>query len=161
MSWSRRGIILAAAASAGCGFSPVLAPGGAAADLRGQVEVSAPENRSGYALTRRFEERLGLPSAPVYELRANITEGSQVTGIPADRVAARVNLIGQVDYRLVELSTGKVLRRGRVQSFTGYSSTSTTAATRAARDDAQERLMIILADRVVADLLATAGDWGG
>jgi LPS-assembly lipoprotein len=161
MSWSRRALLLTAGAAAGCGFSPVLAPGGAAADLRGEVEVSVAETRPGYALRRRLEERLGLPTDIRYVLRATITQGSQVTGIPADRVAARVNVIGQVDYELVEIATSRVARRGRVQSFTGYSSTSTTAATRAAQVDAEGRLMIILADRVVADLLATAPEWRG
>ena len=161
MSWSRRGILLAAAAAAGCGFTPALAPDGAAAGLRGEVEVSARNSAEGYALTRRLEERLGLPASPAYTLDVVITEGAQVTGIPADRVAARVNLVGQVNYALTENATGNVVRRGQVQSFTGYSSTSTTAATRAARADAEERLMAILADRIVADLLATAEDWRG
>jgi LPS-assembly lipoprotein len=76
-------------------------------------------------------------------------------------VAARINIIGQADYQLTDVSTGKVVRRGQVQSFSGYSSTSTTAATRAARADAEERLMKILADRVVADLLATSSEWRG
>ena len=159
MSWSRRGILFAAAAAAGCGFSPALAPDGAAAGLRGEIEVSAPGNTEGYALTRQLEERLGLPTSPVYTLEVDIAQGSQVTGIPADRVAARVNLVGQADFALVEIASGEVVRRGQVQSFTGYSSTSTTAATRAARADAEERLMTILADRIVAELLATAESW--
>ena len=161
MSWSRRGALLAAAAAAGCGFSPALAPGGAAGGLRGEIEVSAPGNFQGYELTRRLEERLGLPASPEYTLRIAITTGSQVTGIPADGVAARQNIVGQADYTLTEISTGNVVRRGQVQSFTGYSSTSTTAATRAARADAEERLMTILADRIAAELLATAADWRG
>jgi LPS-assembly lipoprotein len=162
MSWSRRALLVtAAAAAAGCGFSPVLAPGGAADGLRGEIEVSAPGNREGYAVTRRLEERLGLPGAARYRLRVTITQGAQVTGIPADRVAARVNLIGQADFVLTDIASGKVVRRGSVQSFTGYSSTSTTAATRAARVDAEDRLMTILADRIVGDLMATSGEWHG
>jgi LPS-assembly lipoprotein len=161
MSWSRRSVLLVAAAVAGCGFSPVLAPGGAAGDLRGRIEVSAPRNRAGYDLTRQLEQRLGLPQSPDYTLVVDITTGSQVTAIPADRVAASVSRIGQADYRLVEIASDRVVRRGRVESFTSYGSTSTTAATRAARADADERLMTILADRIVADLLATAEDWRG
>lgn len=159
MLWSRRGVVLAAAAAAGCGFSPALAPTGPAAGLRGDVEFDAPSSESGFYIARQLEERLGLPSLPTYRLELDITEGTQVTGIPADRVTARRILIGRIDYALVHVPTGDVVRRGSVQSFTGYTTTSTTAATRTAREDADERLMVILADRLVADLLATSEEW--
>ena len=159
MSWSRRGLLLAAAAVAGCGFRPALAPTGPAAGLRGDVGFDAPSSESGFYLTRQLEERLGLPSSPTYRLQLDITEGTQVTGIPSDRVTARTVLIGRVDYALVHVPTGDVVRRGSVQSFTGYSTTSTTAASRAALEDADQRLMVILADRLVADLLATSEEW--
>ena len=159
MSWSRRGLLFAAVAVAGCGFRPALAPTGPAAGLRGDVEISAPNSESGFYLTRQLEERLGLPSSPTYRLQLVITEGTQVTGIPANRVTARANLLGRADYTLVHIPTGEVVRRGSVQSFTGLSTTSTTAATRAALEDADERLMVILADRVVMDLLATSEEW--
>jgi LPS-assembly lipoprotein len=158
MSWSRRSL-LAGLALAGCGFSPALAPQGSAAELRGDIEVSAPPTRPGYYLARQLETRLGLPSSPSYRLQAQITQGAQVTGIPANRVTARVNILGEVDYTLVYTPTGQVVTRGSVQSFTGLTSTSTTAATRTALEDANRRLMVILADRVVADLLATSEEW--
>jgi LPS-assembly lipoprotein len=159
MSWSRRGLLLSVAAAAGCGFSPALAPEGSAAGFRGEFEISAPQTPSGFFLTRRLQNRLGLPASPRYRLSLQITEGAQVTGIPANLIPTRVNLLGQVDYDVVDVASGQVVHHGRVQSFSGYSSTSTTAATRAAQVDASKRLMTILADRVVADLLATSGSW--
>jgi LPS-assembly lipoprotein len=159
MSWSRRGAALAVLFAAGCGFTPALAPSGPAAGLRGEVEVVAPVTRSGYFLTRRLEERLGLPATPAYRLRVQLTQGAQVTGIPADRVTARAIIVGQANWELLDIASGRVIERGDVQSFTGLSSTSTTAATREALADANQRLMVILADRIVADLLATAPGW--
>lgn len=159
MSWSRRGILLSAAAVAGCGFSPALAPGGAAAGIRGDVEIGAPGSTAGFHLTRQLEERLGLPRLPDYRLQLAITQGAQVTGIPSDRVTARSNIIGEVDYVLVHIPSGEVVRRGSVQSFTGLSTTSTVAATRTAWDDAEIRLMTLLADRIAMELLATTEEW--
>ncbi|HCQ58330.1 MAG TPA: hypothetical protein DIU10_10575, partial [Sulfitobacter sp.] len=49
---------------------------------------------------------------------------------------------------------GQIVTSGKVESFTGYSATGTTVATRAAELDAQERLMVILADLVVSRLYA-------
>ena len=45
---------------------------------------------------------------------------------------------------------------GTVDSFTGYSATGSTVATRAARADAEERLTTILADQIVTRLIAAA-----
>lgn len=160
MSWSRRGFVLALAGfAAGCGFTPALGPQGSAARFRGAFEFSIPPTRPGFFLTRQLENRLGLPDAPSYRLQVAITQGAQVTGIPSDNVTARANIIGEADYSVVEIATGAVLRQGSVQSFTGLTSTSTTAATRAAVVDAEQRLMVVLADRIVADLLATSGQW--
>ena len=161
MSWSRRSLLAlaGAAAASACGFTPALTPSGGAEGLRNAIDFEAPSNRYGHFLTRRLEERLGLPTSPDYSLRVGLTLGSQVTGIPADSITARTNLVGQADYTLVHLPSGRVVRRGAVQSFTGLSSTSTTAATQAAVEDARRRLMTILADRIVAELLATAPAW--
>jgi LPS-assembly lipoprotein len=162
MSWSRRWVLAAAAVGvAACGFTPALAPSGPAAELRGDIEVAAPNTRAGFILARQVEDRLGLPAAPAYRLRLEITEGAEVTGIPANRVTARANLLGRVDYSVVHIPSAQVVRQGSVQSFTGFSATSTTAATRAAAEDAQRRLMVLLADRLVAELLATSEEWRG
>lgn len=151
--------MLAAATLMSCGFDPALAPTGSAAGMRGDFAIDTPNSRSGFLIARQLEQRLGLPSSPEYRLRVAITEGSQVTGIPADRVTTRANLLGRADYTVERIATDEVVQRGSVRSFTGFSTTSTTAATRAAREDAGERLMTILADRVVADLLATSEEW--
>ena len=48
---------------------------------------------------------------------------------------------------------------GRVESFTSWSATGSTVAGLTAEEDARLRLMRILADDIVARLLATSGDW--
>ena len=48
---------------------------------------------------------------------------------------------------------------GRVESFTSWSATGSTVAGLTAEEDARLRLMRILADQIVARLLATSGDW--
>ena len=66
----------------------------------------------------------------------------------------RYDLIGAVDYVLRDLSDGRAVVTGRVENFTGYSTTGTTVATLAAEQDAQKRLMVILADQIVTRLYA-------
>ena len=154
---SRRSALFALAALAGCGFAPVYGPGGPAEALRGTVLVEAPTNRASYVLVRRIEERLGFPTTPRYRLAVAISVGEEGVGITPAQVTTRYALRGRVDWRLLDFATGAQLLAGRAESATGYAATATIVATRTAREDARERLMVILADRIVTDLLARSG----
>ncbi len=66
----------------------------------------------------------------------------------------RFDLKGTVDYALRDLTTGQIVTSGKVENFTGYSATGTTVATLAGEQDAQVRLMTILADQIVTRLFA-------
>lgn len=165
----RRLLALSAAAlAAGCGFAPVYGPAGAGRALQGRVAVPAPETRLGYHFTRRLEARLGRADAPRYRLEAPLTVEREGLGTTADGRTTRYQLLGRADWRLLpaapgpetELETepetergGAPLAEGRVRAFTGYSSTGSPLAARAAERDAEERLATLLADRLVERLL--------
>jgi len=55
--------------------------------------------------------------------------------------------------------SGRELRSGSVENFTGFSATGSIVGSITATEDAQERLMVILADQLVTELVATAPDW--
>ena len=73
-----------------------------------------------------------------------------------DGTISRYNVSGRVDWRLTRLIDGTELLTGSERGFTGYSATSTTVATISARRDARRRLMVILADRVLQDIVLRA-----
>ena len=77
--------------------------------------------------------------------------------VAPDGTITRYNVQGAALWQIREGDA--VLTSGEERSFTSYSATSTTVATIFARRDARERLMKILADRVVADVLRTAPEW--
>lgn len=141
---------------AGCGFSPAYGPGGAANRLQNAVLVDTPDTRDAYLLTRELENRLGRAENARYSLGYTLDFIEERMAISSDDVATRVNLIGKLAYNLRDLSTTQVLAAGTLNSFTGYSTTGSTVATRAARADAHERLSTILADQLVARLIASA-----
>ena len=156
----RRTFLLSATALvAGCGFTPVYGPGGDAEALRGTIVIENPRDPFGFALVRQLERRLGLPSAPRYRLGASIFTTVQELGVTLDQVTTRYNILGRATYRVVDINTEAPIATGSVESFTSYSATGTPVAEQSARADARERLMVILADQIVADLLLTAGDW--
>lgn len=150
--------ILSAAALSGCGFTPAYAPGGAAENLLGQVEPTAPTTRDEQHFTRQIEARLGRADAPRYRLGYTLSIEEERMAITSSNITTRFNLIGQADYALHDADTGQTLTQGKVSQFTGYSASGTTVATLAAERQAHERLAQILANLIVTKLMASASD---
>lgn len=151
---SRRAILAAPLALAACGFTPALAPDGPAAALQGTVHVQDPTDKHGFDLVERLEERLGRPRTPRYDLAYTIVTETVGVGITTDNKTTRYNLKGVIDYTLTDRASGSRVAGGRVQSFTAYAATGSTVAGLAAEEDASLRLMRILADQIVARLIA-------
>lgn len=153
--------LLAALPLAACGFTPVYGPEGGGGALRGRIRAEDPNDRFGYAFVARIEDRLGRPEAPDWALGYRIETEEIATGISPENDTTRYNITGRLDWTLGRPGDETPLFSGRIDSFTAYSATGTTVATRAARRDAEERLMTILADRLVSELYARAGALGG
>ena len=139
---------------AGCGFTPVHRQGGNETSLRGRIEFATPSDEEGFALVKRLEDRLGQPQSADLLLNADIRISEDALGFLPDGQISRFHVIGRVNWRLSKVAEDAVLIQGREQSFTSYSATSTTVATRFARRDARRRLMVILADRIASDLFS-------
>ncbi len=155
-SFKRRALLLGLTALAGCGFTPVYGPGGQADGLRGRIAIAAPADEEGYALVERLEERLGLPHSADLDLTAQIYIAEEALGFLPDGSISRYNVSGRVDWRLTRVSDGTEVLSGSERSFTSYAATSTTVATITARRDARRRLMVIIADRILQDILLRA-----
>lgn len=153
-SFNRRHILLLPLALAACGFTPAYAPGGGGDRLLGTIWVQDPTDKNGFDLVERLEERLGRPEDIRYDLAYTITTEAVGVGITTDNRITRFNLKGVIDYTLTERASGARVAGGRVQSFTAYSATGSTVAGLAAEEDAATRLMRILADQIVARLIA-------
>lgn len=159
MSLSRRTVLLSLPALAACGFDPVFAPGGSAEALRGKILIDAPRDTIGFELVRQLEARLGQPNGPKYSMGARISLEEDALAITPEAEITRFSVLGEVDFQVVDIIDGQQLTAGSVESFTSYSNTGSPVSTRSARRDARTRLMIVLADKIVARLLATEADW--
>ncbi|MEK6217061.1 MAG: LPS assembly lipoprotein LptE [Boseongicola sp.] len=152
--FDRRVFLLGLAALTGCGFEPVYAPGNRAHGLRGRIDIAEPADEEGFALVRRLEDRLGQSGGGDLALNAEIRLDEEAVGFLPDGSISRYNVLGQVSWSLSDADGPQL--SGSERSFTSYSATSTTVATIVAQRNAHERLMIVLADRIVADILAGA-----
>lgn len=154
----RFGVVLAAAALAGCGFKPVYGPDGTGAALLGQLSLDPPQDRNDYLLQRRIEERLGQATAGAWRLSTQIKTDDIGLGFTTDGDITRYNINGTTDYTLRRTGSSEIFRQGKIQHFTSYSATGTTVATLAAKRDAEVRLMTILADQIIDQLLIISED---
>lgn len=150
--------LICAAALAGCGFAPAYGPSGAASKLQASIAVDAPDTRDEQLLVQRLETRLGRAAQERYQLGHDLTFVEERMAVSADNITTRFNIVGSVTYTLRDTVTGQILTSGKVNSFTGYSTTSSTVATLASERDARERLATILADQIVTRLIAASPD---
>lgn len=149
-----RVLILALPLLVACGFTPVYGPGSTGAALQNRVLVTAPEDRNSFVLTREIETRLGRANTPAYGLDVTITTTEERLAIDREGNTTRFNLVGVAGYALRDTTSGQIVTSGSVENFTGYSATGSTVATLAGEQDAQDRLMTILAEQIVTRLYA-------
>ncbi|SLN18279.1 hypothetical protein ROJ8625_00618 [Roseivivax jejudonensis] len=157
----RRTVLAALVVAPACGFTPAYGPQGSAGRLQDSVALSEPRNRAGYVLNRRIEERLGHAPGGRYALETPIDTGETDFGTTSTGTTTRYRVVGSVDIRLRDTATGAVVLEDRLDSFTGYSATGSAVATLAAERDALERLMTLLADRIVDRLILAAPELPG
>ena len=157
--FNRRTILLWPLGLAACGFTPAYGPGGAANGISGAIRAANPSDKNAFDLVARLDQRLGRPNADRYDLDYTIKTRPVGVGITPDNAITRYNLEGTVVWTLTDRGTKARLTGGKVESFTSYSATGSTVAGLAAEEDAAARLMRILADQIVARLIATSGDW--
>lgn len=151
--------LLLVAPLAACGFTPVYGPGGSGDAIRGRVAIAAPEDPLAFSLVARLEDRIGRADSAAFRLTYRIgTSESELALTDADDIN-RINLAGTIAYEVTDTATGTEVQAGEVSTFTAYSTSGSPVATAAARRDAQERLMIALADQIVARLLAGSAGW--
>ena len=159
MSWSSRRSVLGFLLLAACGFTPAFGTKGPAEGLLGTVRTADPTDKNSFDFVQHMEERLGRPTSPAYDLTYTLTTNPVGVGITAAGAITRYNLTGSVAWSMTRRSDGVRVTGGSVASFTSYSATGSTVAGLAAEEDAALRLMRLLADQVVAHLMASSAIW--
>jgi len=151
--------LLAPALLAACGFAPVYGAGGPARALLNRVRIDDPTDKNAFDLVERLEERLGRPQNVAFRLSYGITTRSKGLGITPDNSTTRYNIDGTATYLLRDAASGTPLAQGDVTTFVSYSASGSTVATVTAEQNAHERLMRLLADQIVNELIASSAGW--
>jgi len=142
-------------ALSGCGFAPVYGPNGVGRSLHGMIEIESPVGTNTYNLVSYLEQRLGRGSAAKFGLTYALSARDEGLAVTESQTIVRYNVIGELSFALRDLTGGTVVSSGTVTAMSAYSASGTTIATQAARKDANERLMVALADRLIERLYVT------
>ncbi|MCB1410275.1 MAG: hypothetical protein H6899_07180 [Rhodobacter sp.] len=155
----RRGFLTALGAFglAGCGFRPVYGEGGTGRALRGAIRADDPVSRADFDFVAAFEDILGRPVQPRFAMAYTIATHEVGGGVVQNFGATRVQVFGTLDFAVTDLADGTTRASGRVEGNTVYSTTGTQLASHAAQEDAQLRLMRMLADSLVTRLYTEPG----
>ena len=149
--YNRRKFIFLSLATTGCSFSPVYKSDVGPAFLRGKIVLPKPGSRDDYMLYSKLEENFGQLENPVFSL--SVSYGVSSKGLGSLGSITRYNLIGNANFKLVNISTGALIISEKLKAFTSYSASSQTLATETAARAAQDRLMVSIADQVSTSII--------
>jgi LPS-assembly lipoprotein len=144
-------LLLFTLGAASCGFTPVYAPGSKAPAELSEISVAPPKNnRANFLLVAELENRIGRNLNGNNILEHNISLSIENTGL--FNRSNRAQLIGNITYSVVSTKDGRSLYSGSVENFVTFVTDSRT--TTSPFDDALERLVSILVDQIITNLMA-------
>lgn len=150
-------LALAAAALplAACGFTPLYAQPGVAAQLAA-VEVATPQGRAGALIREHLDDRFGkqVGAPPVYKMDLQLAETRYPRGLRVNNVATRYEYVLHANYTLTTANTGVVVKRGQARVQVTYDSADQPYASITAQQDAQDRAASEAARRIELELAA-------
>ena len=152
--------LIAGLAVAGCRFEPAMRKGSPAASLPGQFSYSVPGGRNAFLLEESLRTQLGPPTGvPDYSIDVALTISEGKAAATGSGGVDRLALTGTADFTVSAAADGAALTEGTVQGVVTFSSTDEVIASDAARQDAERRLVNLLAERIATRLILTSPDW--
>ena len=149
----------AAALLGGCGFEPIYGKDGAARRVSGQIAVADITGHLGFEMRRQLTDRLGDGAAAPFRLEVTYWTDSEALAITPEAEITRFNVAGRAEYRLVDVSGGRLVSAGKARAFAAYSANDAPISTRAAERDADLRLAAALANQIATRILVDAESW--
>ena len=157
MSGARRlaaaALVCAGLTLGACGFTPLYATQGLPAGLS-SIEVTVPHGRMAYLLGGSLNDELARDRGAPAVYRLDVTVASRVfgRGLNLDETSAYYEDNLTVQYRLIEIASGRVLKTNSLPVEVTYAATNIPYAGIAAQQDAQQRAANEAAQRIRTDL---------
>ena len=147
-----------------CGFTPLHGAGvsGSAAkfeDISIQINEGrdAGDKEAGFLVMQRLRDRIGENTGKhILELTPRLRR--QRLGISADDVASRYDSILDMDYKLLDAKSGKILERGKVKGTSTFGAPIDPYGIAAADSNARQQTAKEVADRLLVKLASYYAD---
>lgn len=143
---------LSAFITASCGFTPIYKTvdenGNAAMNLAA-VKVESSHDLMGQFYSNRLTDLLN-PAAvqvePQYRMTTTLSKSKTPLAIQQDRTITRYKIVVSVNYRLVDINSGKVIDEGNLRREGGYDKVDSDYATYISDEDTTRRIIKELAE---------------
>lgn len=142
--------LLALAALAGCGFTPMYAPDATrGGPVIGPVSVATIGGKSGHELKMALDRLLGVErgAAAPQRLEVKLEEFYGGVGYRIDDTASRADMILRANYVLFD-AAGKEAVKGYLESVVSYDIPASAYGEIAAQNAARERAATVMAERI-------------
>lgn len=147
-----------------CGFTPMhgTSLGANAAkfeDISIQINDGrdAGDKEAGFLVMQRLRDRIGENTGKhILELTPKLRR--QRLGISADDVASRYDSVLEVDYKLMDAKTGRILNKGKVKGISTFGAPIDPYGIVAADNNAKQQTAKEVADRLLVKLAGYYAD---
>lgn len=134
-----------------CGFQPLYEAGGSSSAMQSylaSVEVGPIDDRLGQIMRNRLVSRLNGAGNPEYRLDVGLQQNSETFGVRPDTATTQEQLTLVAAVRLISLKTGEPVLEESFRARTSFDLVLSDFATVSQREDAANRLVLELAERV-------------
>ena len=141
---------------ASCSFEPAwIAKDNKIKNLWQRVDIKEPTTSNEFRLNRYLASRIGLARDAEFFLEYELFTETKRTALSFDGKAYRIRILGEVKFSLLHSQKDTILLSSSVKDSLGYSDAILAVTDQASERDAYKRLMVLLGDRIVDELLSS------
>ena len=141
---------------ASCSFEPAwIATDNKIKTLWQRVDLREPITSNEFRLNRYLASRIGDAKDADFLLEYQLFTETKRTAFSFDGRANRIRIIGEVKFSLIHREKDTILLSSSVKDSLGYSDAILAVTDQASERDAYKRLMVLLGDRIVDELLSS------
>ena len=141
---------------ASCSFEPAwIAKDNKIKIIWQRVDLREPITSNEFRLNRYLASRIGDAKDAEFSLEYELFTETKRTALSFDGKAYRIRILGEIKFSLLHSEKDTVLLSSSVKDSLGYSDAILAVTDQASERDAYKRLMVLLGDRIVDELLSS------
>ena len=118
-----------------------------------KIDLKEPKTSNEFRLNRYLVSRVGDAKDAKFLLKYELFTDTKRTALSFDGKAYRIRIHGEVKFSLIHSSNNTILVSSSVKDSLGYSDAILAVTDQASERDAYARLMVLLGDKIVDELL--------